>query len=403
MKATILLLGILLGLQCLNAQQYFSYTDIQYDTIPGVDPNLLSLDIYKPASDTGLLPVVAYLHGGSWRAGDKDNVALKPEFFTGQGYVFISVNYRLSPNPPDTTLANAVRFPEHPRNVAKAMAWIYNNVHLYNGDKNKIGITGHSAGGHIAAVVASNPDFLDAHGVPNQIPCVCMFDAAAYNIPRLIAFNNLYSASIKNAMGTDPELWDDASPALQVRNHPGLGEWVLFSQEAGSTLYAEAVLMRDTFAQNGYDVPHYPLALEHDELNGYVGVQDSAVFQQLLDDNPFIMPSPNAYAIARAYTDSVQSFFQRCFSRITTSSSEVRPELEWHIYPNPVLDVLHISTESSGFDGIVTIFNAIGQVAYSGRRSGALFQVETEYLKSGIYFIQLKGKQGQVTTKKFIK
>jgi len=387
-----------------NAQNYTLYADIQYDTISGVDPKLLSLDIYKPNGISGLVPVVIYVHGGSWRTGDKDNVMLKPEFFCGLGYVFISINYRLSPNPPDTTASNAVRFPVHPQNVAKAIAWIYNNIHNYGGDKNKLGLSGHSAGGHIAAVVAANHSFLDANAVPNQIPCVCMYDAAAYNVVRLISFQNSYAYSIQSAMGNDPGLWDDASPAIQIRNHPGLGRWILFSQAQGTTLYDEAALMQDSLAANGYIVPHYPLALEHDEMNAYVGIQDSLHFQQLLIDYPFFTPSPNAMAIAIAYTDSVQIFFQHCFNSIVTGINETSSNNEFQIYPNPSsnsLFIIHPRQTANNNSLQYQIINIFGQIMQHGKLNGN--SMDVSWLKGGIYIIQLMDEKGFFFTSKFIK
>src|SRR5262245_61972950 len=54
------------------------------------------LDVYSPKDAKGL-PVVVYVHGGEWTKGDKAEVSYKPKFFTENGVVFVSVNYRLSP------------------------------------------------------------------------------------------------------------------------------------------------------------------------------------------------------------------------------------------------------------------------------------------------------------------
>jgi len=91
---------------------YTLTSNIKYDSIPNVAVNLLSLDVYQPNTSSGLRPVMVYIHGGSWNAGDKawyvDDMA---KLFTDSGYVFVSINYRLSPNPLDTLSTNAVRFP----------------------------------------------------------------------------------------------------------------------------------------------------------------------------------------------------------------------------------------------------------------------------------------------------
>jgi len=72
-----------------NAQNnYIKYANIAYNTISGVNQNLLSLDIYKPTLYSGNRPVMIYIHGGYWFGGDKNNVGFKDNFFTDSGYVF---------------------------------------------------------------------------------------------------------------------------------------------------------------------------------------------------------------------------------------------------------------------------------------------------------------------------
>ena len=56
------------------------------------------LDIYTPEGAVGKsLPVMYWIHGGGWQAGDKSDVALKPKVLSERGLVFVSTNYRLLP------------------------------------------------------------------------------------------------------------------------------------------------------------------------------------------------------------------------------------------------------------------------------------------------------------------
>ena len=56
------------------------------------------LDVYTPENPPGKsLPVMFWIHGGGWQAGDKSDVALKPKVLTERGFVFVSTNYRLLP------------------------------------------------------------------------------------------------------------------------------------------------------------------------------------------------------------------------------------------------------------------------------------------------------------------
>ncbi len=68
--------------------------DIPYST-PPVERHVL--DIYAP-KDARNLPVVFWIHGGGWQAGDKSGVQAKPQAFVDRGFVFVSTNYRLLPN-----------------------------------------------------------------------------------------------------------------------------------------------------------------------------------------------------------------------------------------------------------------------------------------------------------------
>ena len=66
-------------------QHYTLHQNLPYDTISGVSPNLLSLDIYEPLNVNDLRPVMIYVHGGSWKGGNKTNVGSKADLFTSNG------------------------------------------------------------------------------------------------------------------------------------------------------------------------------------------------------------------------------------------------------------------------------------------------------------------------------
>src|SRR6266487_4254707 len=92
------------------------------------------LDVYRPATARNL-PVVVWVHGGGWRAGDKTEIASKPLAFTRKGLVFISVNYRFVPEVTMDTLA---------RDVAKSVRWVHDHADQHGGDPNRIFLMGHS-------------------------------------------------------------------------------------------------------------------------------------------------------------------------------------------------------------------------------------------------------------------
>jgi acetyl esterase/lipase len=153
-----------------------------YTTIDGFDQNLLSLDIYHFGTGvTENRPVIIYIHGGAWAVGDKANINAKATFFNNLGYIFISVNYRLSPAANmvrpyslfvgnDNTTATAstrVKHSDHVSDCATAVAWVYNNVGNYGGDENKLVLIGHSAGCHLASLLVTNQSYLTNAGLPS--------------------------------------------------------------------------------------------------------------------------------------------------------------------------------------------------------------------------------------------
>ncbi len=112
------------------------------------------LDVFAPAAGAGLAPVVLFVHGGTWMMGDKDffgQYRSVGRYLARHGIVAVLVNYRLSP---------AVRHPEHVKDVARAFAWVRKHVRAYGGDPDRIVLCGHSAGGHLVSLLATDATYL---------------------------------------------------------------------------------------------------------------------------------------------------------------------------------------------------------------------------------------------------
>ena len=124
--------------------------DIRYYDGPGAQ----TLDVFAP-KDAANRPVVLFVHGGAWMSGDKNFFGLYRNvgrFFARNGAVAVCVNYRLSPY---------VKHPEHVKDVARAFAWLRAHVKDYGGDPDRILLCGHSAGGHLVALLASDESYLN--------------------------------------------------------------------------------------------------------------------------------------------------------------------------------------------------------------------------------------------------
>lgn len=129
--------------------------DVRY--LPGSGSRHL-LDVFCPAESDGKgaahRPVVFFVHGGTWVAGDKNFFGMYRgvgRFLARNGVIGVLINYRLSP---------LVRHPEHIKDVAAAYAWCQRNIARYGGDRNNIILAGHSAGAHLVSLLATDTSYL---------------------------------------------------------------------------------------------------------------------------------------------------------------------------------------------------------------------------------------------------
>lgn len=195
--------------------------DIPYATHAGSDPDLTSLDIYAPPG-ANEAPVMLFVHGGAWVFGDKASMAgEQPEFFCGKGWVYVSINYRMSPD---------VQFPVFVEDVADAVAWVIENIGSYGGDGSMVFLAGHSAGGQLVALVGTDERYLNDRGHDlSDLSGVIGLDGAGYWIPDAAAESGIIDPDqFASVFTDDPENWADASPVNHVAAGKGIPPFLLF-------------------------------------------------------------------------------------------------------------------------------------------------------------------------------
>ncbi|MGA7435595.1 MAG: alpha/beta hydrolase [Solirubrobacterales bacterium] len=219
-------LPVLAGTARAAADPYVLKRDVPY-TGPSGQPGKNLLDVYMPTRPQAeRAPVLIWVHGGGWYQGNKSSAVLpKARRFTKAGFVFVSVNYRLSPRAdgPDNLAPDRIMFPAQPRDVARATGWVNRNIRRFGGDRSRIVLMGHSAGGQIVSLLATRPGFLATAGVERrQIRGVISLDSVDFNVANLTEPASPYwtddqKVSFWNAFGTPKEnrvldRWSLASP-----------------------------------------------------------------------------------------------------------------------------------------------------------------------------------------------
>ncbi|MDM7954906.1 alpha/beta hydrolase [Blastomonas sp.] len=193
-------------------------TDVQATTVPyGNDPRQ-AVDIYLPEQDrpTAGYPLIVYIHGGGWRNGNRSMVQGKPDFFMRKGWAFASAGYRLLPEVPVEQQAE---------DVAAALRKLVAESRALGIDPDRIVIMGHSAGAHLAALVATDPDYLKADMA--RIKGVILLDGAAYDVARQMQDQPLIAKQLYTpAFGTAPARQARLSPITHSAA-PNAGQWLI--------------------------------------------------------------------------------------------------------------------------------------------------------------------------------
>ena len=129
-----------------NPHNYRLTKDLIWSSPKGFD---LTMDIYSPIDVPAYCPIIVMFHGGGFLIRRKDILNNMSQYIaTNHDYVVCNVNYRLLRDQKNTVMFNDLI-----GDAFGAVLWVKENIHKYNGDKNKIGITGDSAGAYICAMI----------------------------------------------------------------------------------------------------------------------------------------------------------------------------------------------------------------------------------------------------------
>jgi arylformamidase len=244
------------------------------------------LDIYSPESAKGTkLPVVFWIHGGGWQAGDKSDVGLKPKVLTERGCIFVSTNYRLLPE---------VTMEELTQDVAKSLAWVHKNIAMHNGDPQRILVGGHSAGAQLAALLCIDQRYLAKEGVAFDCLRGCIpVDGDTYDIPKIIMTaehrQTLYGGKMftfghRQKFGNNPEKHVDFSAVTHIAKGKGIPPFLIlyFGGNPDTNAQArrlEAVLKESEIQASAVGKND----TNHSQLNDDIGKADDPVTKSVFE------------------------------------------------------------------------------------------------------------------------
>ena len=168
------------------------------------------LNVFAPAKKKTLKPVLIFVYGGSWNSGRRGLYSFFGSRIARKGVVMVIPDYPKSP---------AAGYDEMAEDIALAVKWTKENIEKYGGDPDKIFISGHSAGGHLAALVTIKEDYFKKLKIENPVKGFIGIDAAGLDMYGYLKGENFADGeSYLKTFSNDPAVWKQASPIYYLHN-----------------------------------------------------------------------------------------------------------------------------------------------------------------------------------------
>lgn len=228
-----------------------------------------ALDFY-PAPSGGNPALIVFIHGGGWSIGDKAmGTKNKASHYNAMGHAFASLNYRLVP---ETDPAGQAA------DIALALATLRAKSHTLGFDPDHIILTGHSAGAHLAALVSTDPRYLEAAGVPMAaIRGTVLLDGAGYDVPRQMASAGpMLGKMYRDAFTTDHATQLRLSP-LSYASAPNVQKWLILFDNGRADSRSQSEALAAALKQAGNTARAVPISdTSHMKLNRDMGIDGDA-------------------------------------------------------------------------------------------------------------------------------
>ncbi|HTC00283.1 MAG TPA: alpha/beta hydrolase [Ferruginibacter sp.] len=205
-----LLIGALLFSSCAfkSVTRLKNITYLQADSAKNTPAE--KLNVFAPQKHKQLKNVLIFIHGGNWNSGKKSLYNFFGNRFARKGIVTVIIDYPLSPTANYNEMAIA---------SATSVKWVKENIAKYGGNPDRIFISGHSAGGHLAALISIDNNYFDTLGIKNPIKGTIFIDAAGLDMYGYLKTEPLSSDHTYFTTFThDPKIWKEASPMYHLHN-----------------------------------------------------------------------------------------------------------------------------------------------------------------------------------------
>ncbi len=158
------------------------------------------------------------MYGGNWNSGRKGLYSFFGSRLARKGVVTVIPDYPKSPQ---------AEYNEMATDMALAVKWVYENIEKYGGDSSRIYLSGHSAGGHLAALIAIKPAYFDSLKIPNPVKGLVLIDAAGLDMyGYLKGEGSSAEETYLETFSRDPKIWKEASPMYHL--HEGMPPMLMF-------------------------------------------------------------------------------------------------------------------------------------------------------------------------------
>jgi len=186
-------------------------------------PDRQRLDLYVPKGD-GPWPVMLWIHGGAWAVGHRKDEDALARRFAERGIAVAAIDHRMSKALwINEKLSEGIEHPEHVKDCASAFAWLHAQAEARRLDPDQMFVGGFSSGAHLSALLATDPKYLEEHGlestaIQGALPVGGAYDIAAYYKAHHDAHGaKMAEQHVLDVFGHGEGALEDASPVTHMQ------------------------------------------------------------------------------------------------------------------------------------------------------------------------------------------